>query len=270
MTVEASFSETLSCDDVRSRAWRAGARRALRAVRLAARSRSRRSHAKLHGRSRCSAPGSACRTCCWRMRTRPTASSLFGKRRDGTLAPPARGADAAVPVAACGASSGSRRYGLRREACWHEVSPGLYLGRRPSRERAAQGLPPGRRPDVGVHRTADVVGAYAYRCLPMLNRHVPSDAEVRALLRELARVLEAPIYVHCGAGRGRSAMIVAALLVLQRQGRRRRRGRAHAQAIRPGVHLHAAQKALITRQCAALQRGAAPQSRSPSATPKCA
>ena len=59
-----------------------------------------------------------------------------------------------------------------------------------------------------------IIATHRYRSLPVLNRHVPSDAEFEALLDELQR-FRGGLYVHCGAGRGRSAMVVAALLVLR-------------------------------------------------------
>jgi protein-tyrosine phosphatase len=193
---------------------------------------------------------------------------LFGKRRDGTQSPLCVALMLPYLLLVWG-FFWLKINGLRREPCWHEVSPGLYLGRRPR----VSDLPKDCRLVVDLTsefvEPRDVVGAYAYRCLPMLNRHVASDAEVRALLRELLE-FSGPIYVHCGAGRGRSAMIVAALLVLSGKVDDVDAAEEMLKRARPGVHLHAAQKALIARQCAALQLGATRQSRSPSATPKCA
>jgi hypothetical protein len=160
--------------------------------------------------------------------------------------------------------------GLRTEPCWHQAAPGLYLGRKPRRSE----LPPDCRLIVDLSaehaETRDVVRACRYRCLPVLNRHVPGDAELNALLRELLDE-ERAIYVHCGAGRGRSAMLVAALLVLRGHAADVTAAERALQQIRPGVRLHRAQRALIARQCAALAPHAeARENLWPSASTKCA
>jgi protein-tyrosine phosphatase len=194
--------------------------------------------------------------------------AVFGKRRDGTLAP-TRVALLLPYLLLVWGFFAIKRLGLRREPCFHEVAPGLYLGRRPD----AGELPADCR--LVVDLTCEfvepqrVVGAYAYRCLPTLNRHVPSDAAARALVDDLLACGE-PIYVHCGAGRGRSAMVVAALLVLTGRARDAEDAERTLRRIRRGVRLHAAQKALIQRICGGLPRDAAPGSRPPSSTPKCA
>jgi protein-tyrosine phosphatase len=195
-------------------------------------------------------------------------AAVFGKRRDGTLAP-TRVALMLPYLLLVWAFFQFKRVGLRREPCWHRVAPGIYLGRRPY----AHELPDDCRLVVDLTcefvEPQSVVGAYAYRCLPTLNRHVPSDADARALIGDLLE-FGSPVYVHCGAGRGRSAMIVAALLILTEQADDVASAEHMLQRVRPGVHLHAAQKALIIRTCAALPRGATPKSHSPSSRPKCA
>ena len=81
--------------------------------------------------------------------------------------------------------------------------------------------------------------------------------EFVALIDELQR-FPGCIYVHCGAGRGRSAMVVAALLVLRGVATDAREAERQLRAIRPGVRLHAAQRATVDRCCAALSARAAP------------
>jgi protein-tyrosine phosphatase len=194
--------------------------------------------------------------------------AVFGKRRDGTIAP--LNLILMLPyLLLVWAFFWLKVFGLRPEPCWHQVAPGVYLGRKPR----VHELPDDCRLVVDLtcefFEAPSVVGAYAYRCLPILNRHAPNDAELAALLSEL-RNHEAPIYLHCGAGRGRSAMVAAALLMLRDQAQDVAEAEAMLKRARPGVHLHAAQKALIARQCAALPRGAGRQSLQPSATPKCA
>jgi protein-tyrosine phosphatase len=194
--------------------------------------------------------------------------AIFGKRRDGTIAP--FNLVLMLPyLLLVWAFFWLKLAGLRSEPCSHLVAPGVYLGRKPR----AHELPEDCRLVVDLtcefFEARSVVGAYAYRCLPILNRHAPSDAELAALLSEL-RDHDAPIYLHCGAGRGRSAMVAAALLVLRGHAQDVAEAEAQLKRARPGVHLHPAQSALIDRQCAELRRVAARQSLPPSATPKCA
>jgi protein-tyrosine phosphatase len=196
-------------------------------------------------------------------------AAIFGKRRDGTIAP--LNLVLLLPyLLLVWTFFWLKVAGLRPEPCSHLVAPGVYLGRKPR----AHELPQDCRLVVDLtcefSEARSVVGAYAYRCLPILNRHTPSDAELAALLSEL-RDHDAPIYVHCGAGRGRSAMVAAALLVLRGHAQDVAEAEQMLKRARPGVHLHAAQSALITRQCAELlRRVATRQSLPPSATPKCA
>ncbi len=195
---------------------------------------------------------------------------LLGKRHDGSLA--WRAVLLLLPyLALVWGFHWLKLAALRRgEPCFHPAAPGLYLGRRP---RAFE-LPSGCALVVDLTsefiESSAVVAACRYRCLPVLNRHVPGERALAALLDELADEPGA-IYVHCGAGRGRSAMLVAALMVL--------RGHApdvdaaeHAlRALRPGVRLHPAQRALIARLCPApARRAAAPQDHSPCVHTRCA
>lgn len=94
----------------------------------------------------------------------------------------------------------------------HRIAPGLFLGRRPT----GDDLPEGIRTVVDltcefaeprVARRAEL-----YLCLPTLNRWIAPTGDVRDLLERL-RTAPEPIYVHCGAGKGRSTLVLAALLV---------------------------------------------------------
>ncbi len=95
---------------------------------------------------------------------------------------------------------------------WNEVSEGLYVGR----ILAPDTLPS----DVVtvVDMTSEflepegIIDGYDYRCLPTLDGAVPSVAALRAFLGTSPE-WQAPIYVHCAAGHGRSAMLAACLLV---------------------------------------------------------
>jgi protein-tyrosine phosphatase len=194
--------------------------------------------------------------------------AVFGKRRDGAIAP--LNLVLMLPyLLLVWAFFWLKVLGLRPEPCWHQVAPGIYLGRKP---RAPE-LPPDCRMVVDLtcefFEERAVTGGYAYRCLPILNRHVPGDAELCALLDDLRDFAE-PVYLHCGAGRGRSAMVAAALLVLRGLSPDVADAERTLRRARPGVRLHAAQVVLIERLCARLRRGAARQNQPPSATPKCA
>jgi protein-tyrosine phosphatase len=157
---------------------------------------------------------------------------------------------------------------LLREPCWHRIAPGLYLGRRPR---------PNELPDdcgAVVDLTAEfpvppglLRADCAYRCLPTLNRFVPSADAFASLIQELL-ALDAPIYVYCAAGRGRSAMLVAALLLLRGQVASLEAAELQLRAVRRGVYLHPVQRAFIARHCAShLDRAGQRTPASSAATP---
>ncbi len=130
---------------------------------------------------------------------------------------------------------------------WNEIAPGVRLGRRPL-SRAE--LPPDTRCVVDLcselPRALPEVPVERYVCLPTLDTSAPPDAELAALIESIAEE-EGPLYLHCAMGHGRSATVAAALLI--------RRGlcadvddavRTMKKA-RPGVHLHAIQRAAVER-----------------------
>jgi len=103
---------------------------------------------------------------------------------------------------------------LGHEEPWHEVSRGLYLGRRAEHWE----LPP--RISVVLDMTAEFVEPIEVRtgrkyvCIPTLDASVPS---VEALIEGVLDVARHPgsVYVHCAAGHGRSAMAMAVLMVVK-------------------------------------------------------
>src|SRR5262245_26690411 len=178
-------------------------------------------------------------------------TAVFGKAQDGTLAP--LSVLALLPhLLQVWGFFALKLAGLRREPCHHRVAPDIVLGRKPRAHELPDDC------DLVVDLTAEfaadpvIVATRRYRSLPILNRHVPSDAEFKALLDELER-FQGTLYVHCGAGRGRSAMVVAALLVLRGAAADALDAERQLRALRPGVRLHAAQRAAVDR-CCAVQR----------------
>jgi hypothetical protein len=137
-----------------------------------------------------------------------------------------------------------KRMGLRREACWHRVADGVYLGRRPLPGE----LPPDARLIVDLTcefaEPRPIVESADYRSLPSLNRYAPDPIAFRALVGELAGYPH-PIYVHCGAGRGRAAAFAAALLLARGLARNVDDAEQQLKRARPGVHLHPVQRALV-------------------------
>ncbi len=99
----------------------------------------------------------------------------------------------------------------RREECWNEVAPGLYLGRR----AYAHELPP--KVALIIDLTAEFSEpqqpAHAgYAVLPTLDATCPSEQPLRALA-ERAAAETGGVYVHCAFGHGRSALVVATVLL---------------------------------------------------------
>lgn len=189
--------------------------------------------------------------------------AVFGKRGDGKLA--LWNTLLLLPyLLLVWAFFWAKTLGLRPEPCWHEAAPGLYVGRKPRAFELPRDCTLVLDLTCEFTEASDVVGKQAYRCVPILNRHVIAEADMRALLQSLV-AHEGGLYVHCGAGRGRSAMVTAALLVLRGYAADVQSAEAALARLRPGVKLHAVQRALIARCCSTLRSGAALQSRPASA-----
>ncbi|MDB4974181.1 MAG: uncharacterized protein JWN48_2522 [Myxococcaceae bacterium] len=101
---------------------------------------------------------------------------------------------------------------LGGEEPWHEVSRGLYLGRRVQHWEAPARI------GLVLDMTAEFVEPVELRtgrryvCVPTLDASAP-DPEVLADAIEDIANHEGNIYVHCAAGHGRSAMAMAVLMV---------------------------------------------------------
>lgn len=129
---------------------------------------------------------------------------------------------------------------LLRQPPWHFVAEGLYVGRRPARGD----LPADVRTVVDLTcefpATRTALAAENYLCLPTLNRWIAPNLQLMSLLAQL-RDAPPAIYVHCGAGKGRSALVAAALLLDRGVRSDAESAFQYVQAARPFVHLHEVQ-----------------------------
>jgi protein-tyrosine phosphatase len=83
-----------------------------------------------------------------------------------------------------------------------------------------------------------------YRCLPTLDGTAPEPVQFWALVKELA-VLEAPLFIHCAAGHGRSATLAVAVMLERRLAADADAAEATIQRSRPRVRLGRDQRALV-------------------------
>ncbi|MFW6163552.1 MAG: protein-tyrosine phosphatase family protein [Planctomycetota bacterium] len=163
---------------------------------------------------------------------------VFGKRADGTLAWWAIAL--LLPYLLVQWATWWCWKALSREPAWHEVAPGLCLGRR----AIGRELPK----EVGVvvdltdgfPKPWDYAPGIEYVALPTLDGRPPPRAAAMALL---ARLAEDPrgLYVHCAQGHGRSATLVTLLLVLRNVTPTIDEAVGLVQARRPAVGLSRAQ-----------------------------
>jgi protein-tyrosine phosphatase len=165
---------------------------------------------------------------------------LMGKRSDGSFPVLALVVHAPFLISAWLALELRRRRG---EAPWNEVAPGIFVGRMsPLRE-----LPPGVRWVIDL--TCELVPPRGvrgptYRCLPTLDGTAPPDETFWPLVKEVAQ-LDAPVFIHCAAGHGRSATFAAAVMVQRGLAADVDAAEAMMKRQRPRVALGAAQRALV-------------------------
>ncbi|HUR54414.1 MAG TPA: dual specificity protein phosphatase family protein [Gemmataceae bacterium] len=135
---------------------------------------------------------------------------VFGKRRDGTL--PAQNVALLFPLLQLLWAIWHVQRAVSRDPAWHEVAPGLLLGRRVlARERPEAGLVIDLTSEFTEPRA--VRSLPGYRCLPTLDASAPHDlARFREVVAEVA-AFDGRVFVHCANGRGRSAVFAAAVLV---------------------------------------------------------
>ena len=135
---------------------------------------------------------------------------------------------------------------LGQEEPWHEVSRGLFLGRRVQHWE----LPA--RIGLVLDMTAEFVepeevrSGRRYLCVPTLDGAAPN---VERLARALLEVLPFPgnVYVHCAAGYGRSATAMAVLLVARGLARDVDHAIEVMRGTRPRVRLRTTQRCTAQR-----------------------
>ncbi|MFN8611298.1 MAG: dual specificity protein phosphatase family protein [Vulcanimicrobiota bacterium] len=130
-----------------------------------------------------------------------------------------------------------------RATAYHQVAPGLHLGRRLGEGAARRAIA-----DLKLAAVLDLTAEFHeptalrrlhYLNIPLLDKTAPTPAQLEA---GVAFVREhhgqgRPVYVHCALGHGRSATFVLAYLGQSEEWLR---------AIRPGVGLTAEQKKLLS------------------------
>ncbi len=169
-------------------------------------------------------------------------ATVFGKRDDGSVS--VGRALVMAPYLLFGWIAW-RAVGLGREPAFDQVTPWLYLGRRP-----AGHLPPDATAVIDLTAEFPVdrrlLGDRAYLCLPTLDGHVPDEQSLRRLV-EQAHALGGVLYVHCAYGHGRSALVAGALLRLRGEVSSADEAIARMKAARPRVRLSTSQRAALAR-----------------------
>jgi protein-tyrosine phosphatase len=133
-----------------------------------------------------------------------------------------------------------------REACCHEVAPGVWVGRRALPREVPAGV------TLVVDLTAElpeprgVLSGRSYICLPTLDTMAP-DCEAFAALVARLKDHTGGVYIHCASGHGRSATVAAALLIARGLACDAREAEQMLRRVRPGVRLKKAQRALLMR-----------------------
>jgi protein-tyrosine phosphatase len=169
---------------------------------------------------------------------------LFGKRSDGRLAWWAVVLLAPVLLMLWCVWQAQRFF--RREACCHEVAPGVWLGRRPLPHELPAGVV------LVVDLTAEfpaprgIGDGREYLTLPTLDGLAPDEADFRAVVERVAATA-GPVYLHCALGHGRSALLAAAVLLARGLAADARHAEQMLRQVRPGVRLKPAQRRLLAR-----------------------
>jgi len=117
-----------------------------------------------------------------------------------------------------GSGCSSNVHGVLVRICnFHEVSPGIYRGARPTREGLLDLARLGVRTDVDLEKgsVADTERGYAadakigFAAKPMSYLFAPSDAQVDDLLSIINDPARQPVFFHCKLGNDRTGLIAA-------------------------------------------------------------
>jgi hypothetical protein len=148
-----------------------------------------------------------------------------------------------------------------REAAYHQVVPGLYLGRRLTQDEAA------RAEELGPAAVLDMTAEFteplalrarpAYRLLATLDNTPPTVEQLQAGVEWIDRHIDAGgVYVHCAVGHGRSAVVAAAYLLWAGRAGSVEESLAMVRSARPGAKPQAKQVRVLRRFAAQHGQGA--------------
>jgi hypothetical protein len=162
---------------------------------------------------------------------------VFGKRPDGRLS-----WSHTLVLAPYHLLSSLAAFLASRSTAYHEVVPGLYLGRRLGERGARRAVA-----ELEIAAVLDLTAEFAepdafrrlhYLNLPLLDKTAPTPEKLRAGVKFLQEHHGAgrPVYVHCALGHGRSATFVLAYLGKSQE---------WLKQIRPGVGLAPEQLRLL-------------------------
>ena len=138
---------------------------------------------------------------------------------------------------------------LQKPKPFHEIVPGLWLGRRLTGGEAAHFS---QLPEAAV---LDLTAEFAenkqlrnqnYLCLPTLDHTAPRKEQLEQALQFIQKHIGTrPVFVHCAMGHGRSATVVAAWLLRQNKTQDIRATEKQMKTIRPGVALKRTQVSVL-------------------------
>ncbi len=180
---------------------------------------------------------------------------VFGKRVTGEFAPVAYAVFWPYLLINGGFLAALR---WARDSGFHEIVPGLYLGRKPTafepelfgRLRISGVL------DLTSEFPAPGTGKRVlhYHCIPLLDTRAPSLEQLIVGVDYMRRRLaEGSVYVHCALGHGRSALFVAAYLVAAGHAATADEAVRRVREKRSGVDLHPCQRQVLEEYVAMLR-----------------
>ncbi len=136
---------------------------------------------------------------------------------------------------------------IRKEDCYNEIAPGIWLGRRVFLNEL---------PDDNISLIVDltaefpepknVISGRAYICVPTLDASVPDYQVFHKLINKIC-AWQGNIYIHCALGHGRSATVVAATLVAKGLVNNTNQAEALVKNKRPKIEFSKAQRDLLKR-----------------------